>query len=120
MSRAPAGGARTPPGLHVVGLGAGIGAIARAAVTAGVKLGRLAHCDVVSVATQTAAELLTKLRVEAPRVIGKSVARGTFSELPADIQDITYDVVEGYCLTLSRCRSFLCDRPNHGRTLAGQ
>ena len=85
--------------MHVVGLGAGIGAIARAAVTAGVKLGRLAHCDVDSVATQTAAELLTKLRVEAPCVIGKSVVRGTFSELPADIQDITYDVVESYCLT---------------------
>jgi hypothetical protein len=98
VSQAPAGGARTPLGLHV-GLGAGIGAIARAAVTAGVKLGHLAHCDVDGVATQTAAELLAKLRVEAPRIIGKNVARGTFSELPADIQDITYEVVEGYCLT---------------------
>lgn len=99
MSRAPAGRARTPPGLHVVGLGAGIGSIARAAVAAGVKLGRLAHCDIDGVATQTAAELLARLRVEAPRVIGKSVVRGTFSELPADIRDITYDVVESYCLT---------------------
>jgi hypothetical protein len=85
-------------GLHVVGLCAGVGAVARAAVTAGVKLIRLAHCDVDGVATQTATELRARLRMEATHVTGKGAARGMVCHLPTNILDVTHSVIEKYCL----------------------
>ena len=101
--------------MHLCG---GLGTPARACVTANVKLAKFTHCDTDPVATQTAAELLQRLHQRHPSIISKEATRA-FDDLPANIYDITEDVVKRYVAKHGPPQLLMADFPCQDVSRAG-
>jgi hypothetical protein len=106
-------------GLHVVHLCGGLGTCGRACVTAKVKLDKFSHCDIDPIANQTAAELLLRLHASDPEYITKKATRA-FEDLPADIYDITEEVVKSYVATHGSPHLLMADFPCQDVSRAGE